>query len=185
MKLPLSRLCCLRQIGLPLASASAALLRPHTRVGSKIWPSAAGQQVLPNAARRRAARGRSSRRDLGARADQSARRARAAQVEALAALAMPIINPSARSSGKGATCTCASSSRVPGAPNREPQLYPKPIDIRCFFDDRSAAGTCPKTGRKFEASSPTSDERVNDFSPLLVRRYRRTQTRRAPRLALD
>ena len=79
-----------------------------------------------------------------------ARRARAAQVEALAALAMPIINPSARSSGKGATCTCASSSRVPGAPNREPQLYPKPIGIRCFFDDRSAAGT--HAVRKFEAS---------------------------------
>jgi hypothetical protein len=54
-----------------------------------------------------------------------ARRARAARVEALAALAMLIINSSARRSGKGATCTCASSSRGPGAPNREPQLYPK------------------------------------------------------------
>jgi len=44
-----------------------------------------------------------------------ARRERAGQTEALAALAIPIINPSARSSGKGATCACASSSRVSGA----------------------------------------------------------------------
>ena len=126
-----------------------------------------------------------------------ARRARAGRTEALEAVAMPVINSSAQSSGKGATC--ASSSRVSGARRTvRPRavagallFYPNgyiPINRVRAIGESATARACAPVRSSPIASSPDSRwtrrkarvEKRNSgkVSDIIKRRKKRASKRR-------